>query len=162
VTTDRGRWRRDERESERLDPRRYDVSELRHAAEPRPDPFVWATPQEPPVRETASPVDREALYFDLLTTACPGRPYLRSLPGNAYAELLVFDWLVSLRERTDTATALKALRFYETVEWLTPEVVDALVDRLVELDGPTDGRPLSVDDHLASLHAIALLAAASR
>lgn len=120
-------------------------------------PFVWAVPQERAERRPR--LDRERLYFDLLTTACPGRPYLDGLPRSPSAELLAFEWLETLRTRSDTGTVLRALRYYERLAWLTPTTVEALSERLLALDGPTDGDELETEDHLTSLHYVALLAA---
>jgi archaellum component FlaD/FlaE len=121
-------------------------------------PFVWAVPQD---RVEHRPrLDRERLYFDLLTTQCPGRPYLDDLPRSSAAELLAFEWLETLRARSDTGAVLRALRYYERLDWVTATVVDALSERLLALDGPTAGDELGLEDHLTSLHYVALLAAA--
>lgn len=87
-----------------------------------------------------------------------GELYLTAIPPTANAELLVFDWVSMLREQTDTAGAPGAIRYYTTLDWITPDVADDLTTRVVGLRGPTSDCELRVEDHLTSLRYVARLA----
>ncbi|AUV81550.1 hypothetical protein C2R22_07675 [Salinigranum rubrum] len=87
------------------------------------------------------------------------KPYLGSLPQKYAAERVIFDWLEFLVLKGGFKRTMDALRYYRTIEWITPDVEDALQDYLVGFteDGQ-GGHDLDVDDHQLSLLYVARLA----
>lgn len=97
----------------------------------------------------------------------PGKPYLRALPGGFGAELLVMEWLDYLVSESSVPEAMRAVRYYGTVEWISEEVAAHLQTVLSgtsprrELAATDGGRPteLSVDHHTESLEYVSQLRA---
>ena len=87
------------------------------------------------------------------------KPYLTDLPDAYAAERLLFDWLEFLVLKGGFKRTMDALRYYQTVGWLTAEVEADLRDYLVGFSGEvTDTDTYDVDDHHLSLVYIARLA----
>lgn len=103
---------------------------------------------------------------DSSASGAPAKPYLADLPGGYGAELLVMEWLDYLVSESSVADAIRAVRYYHTVDWITEDVAGHLQSvlsgasrapgKLAATDG---GRPaeLSVDHHTRSLEYIAQL-----
>jgi len=90
--------------------------------------------------------------------AAPGAertPYLTALPDSYAADALVFQWLGELVETAGPAAALKAVSYYEDVDWIGPSVSAALeeylggpgIDVYVDPNEPDD---LTAEDHATS------------
>jgi hypothetical protein len=87
------------------------------------------------------------------------KPYLTDLPDAYAAERLLFDWLEFLVLKGGFKRTMDALRYYQTVGWLTAEVETDLRDYLVGFSGEvSDTDTYDVDDHHLSLVYIARLA----
>ncbi|ELZ91368.1 fla cluster protein FlaD1 [Haloferax mucosum ATCC BAA-1512] len=171
-----------------LDPDEYDPDELRRiardTARPRRNgssrfedsrfedarfddrsPFRFDNPVFDRSRQEASEALRSSQLEHLLMHQSRGeedgveKPYLRSLPDKYGAERVVFDWLEFLVLKGGFKRAMDALRYYQTVDWLTEDVEQTLRNYLLgfsaDVDEPTE---LDVDDHLLSLVYVARLA----
>jgi archaellum component FlaD/FlaE len=99
------------------------------------------------------------LHQSAMVTEEMTKPYLGSLPQKYAAERVIFDWLEFLVLKGGFKRTMDALRYYRTIEWITPGVEDALQDYLVGFteDGQ-GGHALDVDDHQLSLLYVARLA----
>jgi len=87
------------------------------------------------------------------------KPYLTGLPDAYAAERLLFDWLEFLVLKGGFKRTMDALRYYQTVGWLTAGVEADLRDYLVGFTGEVaDTDTYDVDDHHLSLVYIARLA----
>lgn len=96
------------------------------------------------------------------------KPYLRELPGDYVGDLVVMEWLEYLVERADATDAVRAVNYYERIEWVDGEVAETLraflegfgdVDRnLVDEPGTAT---LTLADHTRSLKYIMQLTAAT-
>jgi len=92
------------------------------------------------------------------------KPYLTELPGDYVGDLLVMEWLEFLVSAGDVTDAVRAVSYYERIEWVSPAAADRLreflsgfgtVDRnLVDRPG-TDH--LGRDHHTRSLRYITQL-----
>ena len=92
------------------------------------------------------------------------KPYLTELPGNYVGDLLVMEWLEFLVAAGDVTDAVRAVNYYERIEWVGPAAADRLreflsgfgtVDRnLIDRPG-TDH--LGRDHHTRSLRYITQL-----
>jgi len=92
------------------------------------------------------------------------KPYLTELPGDYVGDLLVMEWLEFLVAAGDVTDAVRAVNYYERIEWVGPAAADRLreflsgfgtVDRnLVDRPG-TDH--LGRDHHTRSLRYITQL-----
>jgi flagellar protein FlaE/flagellar protein FlaC len=92
------------------------------------------------------------------------KPYLTELPGDYVGDLLVMEWLEFLVAAGDVTDAVRAVNYYERIEWIGPAAADRLreflsgfgtVDRnLVDRPG-TDH--LGRDHHTRSLRYITQL-----
>ena len=92
------------------------------------------------------------------------KPYLTELPGDYVGDLLVMEWLEFLVSAGDVTDAVRAVSYYERIEWVGPAAADRLreflsgfgtVDRnLVDRPG-TDH--LGRDHHTRSLRYITQL-----
>jgi archaellum component FlaD/FlaE len=90
------------------------------------------------------------------------KPYLGSLPQKYAAERVIFDWLEFLVLKGGFKRTMDALRYYRTIQWITPDVEDALQDYLVGFTEDGQGsHDLDVDDHQLSLLYVARLASMS-
>lgn len=93
------------------------------------------------------------------------KPYLSALPGGYGAELLTMEWLTYLVGESSLADAIRAIRYYQTVDWITDDVASELQQILAgmtperEWAAPDGGVPseLTVDHHTQSLEFIAEL-----
>ncbi|MFB6242669.1 MAG: FlaD/FlaE family flagellar protein, partial [Halobaculum sp.] len=86
------------------------------------------------------------------------KPYLHELPGDYVGDLLIMEWLEYLVEEGDTTDAVRAINYYERVEWLSPEVAEQLKSYLSgfgEIDRNLIDRPgtakLDLQHHTQSL-----------
>lgn len=95
-----------------------------------------------------------------------GKPYLEELPDGYATELLVIEWLSFLRSRSNTSEALRAIRYYETIDWIGGPAASALKEYLTGLADGTpdasagDGTQLTIDHHTHSLRYIGRLGSA--
>ena len=86
------------------------------------------------------------------------KPYLTALPSAYAAERLLFDWLEFLVLKGGFKRTMDALRYYNTVGWVTDEVEADLRDYLVGFSGEvSDTDAFDVDDHHLSLVYVARL-----
>ncbi|MEF8856767.1 MAG: FlaD/FlaE family flagellar protein [Haloplanus sp.] len=163
-----------------IDPRNYDVSELRAAGSGEPLPFrngEEATVTEGGAEsdspdETARPAAAVAFETSIARDLAaldsgaddPERPYLPALPASLVAEALLFEWLEYLFLQAGRESVADALSFYEQVGWLGADAAEALERYLSGIDDPraNEGNDLDPDDHRVSLHYVARLAALSR
>ena len=129
-----------------INPRDYDVDELRRGGGADPDGIVQTT-------QYGELAELEARMDDL------HRPYLLELPETYQAEIRVFDWLEYLHEKAGFRGTLEAIRFYRSLGWLGADVEDRLEEYLRSFDGASD-EPVALDtgDHRLSLVCIARLA----
>ncbi len=99
------------------------------------------------------------LHQSAMVTEEMTKPYLGSLPQKYAAERVIFDWLEFLVLKGGFKRTMDALRYYRTIEWITPDVEDALQDYLVGFTEDGQGsHDLDVDDHQLSLLYVARLA----
>lgn len=89
-------------------------------------------------------------------------PLLRDLPGGYAGDVLVMEWLVSLMEGSGPAGALRAINYYEDIDWISPAVHEHLVDVIAapELDvfvDPTRPREPTATEHAVSHEYIQVL-----
>jgi flagellar protein FlaE len=162
-----------------INPRDYDLNELREMARKRGD----IDPDDLDGGET-DPADlgldaltdaagggsaaagdslRSGLYRELLPLLGSSedieKPYLHSVPDSYAAEFVVFEWLEFLLLHAGYKGATDALAYYESIDWLTEDVESTLNDYLLGIDeGAGSGEnDLTVDDHLLSLVYVAKL-----
>jgi flagellar protein FlaE len=167
-----------------INPRDYDLNELREMArkrddlddprssdgrsdDPRPDDpseAEWG-PLDDVGEASMSAGDsfRAGLYRELLPLVGGqddlAKPYLRSVPDTYAAEFVVFEWLEFLLMHAGYKGAADALQYYESIDWITEDVAGQLNDYLLGIDesGSNDGNDLDVDDHMLSLVYVAKL-----
>jgi flagellar protein FlaE len=160
-----------------LNPRDYDLDELRKMARERGD-----SPRGPPSGgqdEEATPPDidgwdtpdtsgssekfQSGLYRELLPLEAGAgsleKPYLTALPESYAAEFVVFEWLEFLVANFGYQGANEALQYYESVGWLTGDVETRLNDYLLGIEDPESAHAKDgdIDDHKLSLVYIARL-----
>ncbi|WP_436909683.1 FlaD/FlaE family flagellar protein [Halosimplex marinum] len=166
-----------------INPRDYDLNELREMArkrddlddprsgddrpdDPRPDDpgEEWAPLDEVgDASMSAGDSFRAGLYRELLPLVGGSedleKPYLRSVPDTYAAEFVVFEWLEFLLMHAGYKGAADALGYYESIDWITEDVAGQLNDYLLGIDesGSNEGNDLDVDDHLLSLVYVAKL-----
>jgi len=58
------------------------------------------------------------------------KPYLTALPGDYVGDLLVMEWLEFLVASSDVTDAVRAINYYERIEWISPDAADGLRDFL--------------------------------
>ncbi|MFC6795147.1 flagella accessory protein C [Halobaculum halobium] len=110
-----------------------EAGDLGMSGETEPDPDPDPTPES-----TAGPTDPsrrgegvdknggfEFVEDDDLSDE-PAKPYLTSLPGDYVGDLMVMEWLEFLVEESTTTDAVRAVNYYERVEWIDEEVADQL------------------------------------
>lgn len=161
-----------------INPRDYDLDELRKMARERgdspdrpsagdqngevADPEIggWEPAESVPAREQF----QSGLYRELLPLEAGAdgleKPYLTSLPESYAAEFVVFEWLEFLLENFGYQGTSEAFQYYESVGWITEDVASALADYLLGIGKPAgDGGSGSgdIDDHKLSLVYIARL-----
>ena len=92
------------------------------------------------------------------------KPYLTELPGDYVGDLLVMEWLEFLVSESDVTDAVRAINYYERIEWVGPDAAARLreflsgfgtVDRNV-VDRPGTDR-LVREHHTRSLRYITQL-----
>jgi len=167
-----------------IDPRNYDLDELRSASVGQPSlggrddwPEAWVdAAAEDDGAETAEDDDSDrpaaavafetAIARDLAMLDEEGveRPYLPALPASLSAEALIFEWLEFLVLQGGRGSAADALEFYERVGWLGSDAGEMLGRYLAGIgDTRADAaKGLGTDDHRVSLHYIARLASCSQ
>jgi archaellum component FlaD/FlaE len=163
-----------------IDPRNYDVSELRAAGSGEPLPFrdeevvdgEDATTGSEQADETTRPAAAVAFETSIARDLAaldqggdtPERPYLPALPASLVAEALIFEWLEYLFLQAGRESVADALAFYEQVGWLGSDAAEALERYLSGIDDPraNEANGLDPDDHRVSLHYVARLGALSR
>ncbi|MFC4360027.1 FlaD/FlaE family flagellar protein [Halobium salinum] len=152
-----------------LDPRDYDLTELRSVAggEFVADPD--ASGDEPTDESTVSPGERlrrRERDRELLTLAAADgdsveRPFVDRIPVSRAAERVVFDWLDFLLTVGGETGARDALTYYERVEWLgtsARESLERYLDGFPEAHRGGEGR-VTLDDHRESLAFVARIRA---
>lgn len=175
-----------------IDPRNYDLDELRAASVGQPsfgERDEWAeagassgaTKAKAGANENATEEQKDlaeadrpaaavafetAVARDLATMdgSDVERPYLSTLPASLTAEVLIFEWLDFLVMQADRESVADAFDFYERVGWLGGDAA-AMLDEY--LSGLGDSRAemaggLDADDHRVSLHYVARLASISQ
>ena len=168
-----------------IDPRNYDLDELRSASVGQPSlggrddwPEAWAdaaaeddgtgTAEDDgdSDRPAAAVAFETAIARDLamLDEGDVKRPYLPALPASLAAEALIFEWLEFLVLQGGHESAADALEFYERVGWLGSDAVGMLDRYLAGVGNPRAdaANGLGADDHRVSLHYIARLVSCSQ
>ncbi|WP_276272473.1 FlaD/FlaE family flagellar protein [Haloarcula litorea] len=158
-----------------INPRDYDLDELREMARKRSDDGGLGEEGEvPDPAELDVGLDeadgeglagnsfRSGLYRELLPflgSDSEEKPYLEGLPETYAAEFVVFEWLEFLLMHSGYQGADEALAYYEDIDWITEAVRADLSEYLLGIDesATNDGNDLSVDDHLLSLVYVAKL-----
>ncbi len=151
-----------------IKPADYDLRELRR----------MASEDEPPIDLTASDGERTAedllrlgqreellkLQTKLLASGgLPEKPYLTGLPMRYGAEVIVFEWLDFLIEKSGFEHTGNALSYYADIDWVNDDAYESLRSYLYgfsETDRFGSAGPASLDmsDHVLSLIYIARLA----
>ena len=155
-----------------LNPRDYDLDELRKMARERGGQPNGAGEADPDIGLSAVSAEEEmaagnsfraGLYRELLPLEAGSgettKPYLRTLPNHYVGEHLVFEWLEFLLLHAGYQGATEALSYYESVDWITEDVEATLNDYLLGIDdaAANDDNDLDVDDHMLSLVYVAKL-----
>jgi len=156
-----------------INPRDYDLNELREMARKRGDGGREVAPEDPAEMEWGGLDDdigpsapdslRSGLYRELLPLVGGGddmeKPYLRTIPDTYAAEFVVFEWLEFLLLHAGYQGATEALHYYESIDWITEDAESRLNDYLLGIDNETanEGNELDVDDHMLSLVYVAKL-----
>lgn len=141
----------------RLDPRRYDLSELRRATSGRDAAaFDWV---DAPEDRTWQDVAYERLLSTTAAVASDGEPYLDAIPRTTEAERVALDWCVHLVERLGGRGALEMLWYYREIGWIGDDAHDAIRDRVVSFATPSDFEDAPTEeDHVQSLSYVVRLA----
>lgn len=150
-----------------LDPSDYDPAELEGMLE-EDDPglhngsggseFQWASAPSP--EDTLESNQYRELLMLQGMGADTGRPYLDGLPESYGAELVVFEWLDFLLTQGGVKRTIEALRYYESVGWLSESAEDDLEEYILGLGAPDDATAeFDREDHSLSLVYVARLAA---
>ncbi|ERH10927.1 MAG: putative archaeal flagellar protein D/E [halophilic archaeon J07HX64] len=144
-----------------LNPRDYDIQELREAA--GADPSHRELSSMTDVDPAAFESPEAQLAFNILSGDGPtSRPYLSGAPDGHLAELLVLQWLEYLVARTGVHGTLKTLDYYRDLGWIDEDAERQLRTYLSALDGPRSDPPgLTADDHRTSLCFVERLASLS-
>ena len=149
-----------------LDPRRYDVRELRRLAGTGGGAET-ASRERPRRRHDGNQAERaarSAAFRELvqrqrgLGEAGGERPYLRTIPAGSDAEREIADWLGYLVDVGGHLRSRDALSYYAELGWVAPDAVDALTRRLEGFDAPRHDRPFTPADHRISLVSIVRIA----
>jgi archaellum component FlaD/FlaE len=137
-------------------PRQYDEPSHRRRGNAAPGRGVAADALR------SNQLEQLFLHQSAMVTEEMTKPYLAGLPQKYAAERVIFDWLEFLVLKGGFKRTMDALRYYRTIEWITPEVEDALQDYLVGFTEDGQGsHDLDVDDHQLSLLYVARLASMS-
>lgn len=146
-----------------INPRDYDPGELKDLAREH-DLSVggWATDSTDGRGPSSTRTDealRSGQYRELLLLEGMARgrdlskPYLSALPETYAAEMVTFEWLEFLLEKAGFKRTLDALRYYESIGWLSEAVARRLQEYLRCLDEPPAEETTAFDrsDHVLSL-----------
>ena len=147
-----------------LNPRQYDVNELRAlAGTPRAAGDEAPRERSPrsPNRSQAEAAARSATFVETLqrqrglrgTVECT-RPYLQAVPATPAAEREISEWLGYLVDAGGHDRSRDALSYYGEVGWLAPAAADRLAERLPGFTEPRHTRALTPADHRISLVSI--------
>lgn len=167
-----------------LDPRDYDLSELRDTEgdlsleevaaggptsrridrlddRPRREEPPGGPPNPPGSRsEEARSIRRELSILERATGAPLERPYLDSIPGHYDAETLAMEWIDAMLDAVGISGVRSALRFYRSVGWISRDVEETLMDHAAGLSGDANtAGELEWADHRVALAYVARLAA---
>jgi hypothetical protein len=100
----------------------------------------------------------QLLIYETAASGSLSKPYLTSLPVAYAAERLIFDWLEFLVLKGGFKRTMDALRYYNSVGWLTEEVEVELRDYLAGFSAEaSDTADYDVEDHHLSMVYIARL-----
>ncbi len=144
-----------------LNPRRYDVRELRSLAG-SPRAIADGAPRERPLRQPnrnrAEQAARSAAFTELLQrqrglrqVTDGERPYLTEVPASPAAEHEIGEWLGYLVDVGGHLRSRDALSYYAEIGWITPDVAEAFSRRLPGYEAPRHDRPFTPADHRISL-----------
>jgi len=153
-----------------LNPRRYDVRELRRIAD-APRDGADGAPRERalrrPNRNRAEQAARSAAFTELLQRQRgarfdgddpAARPYLTAIPASPAAEREIGEWLGYLVDVGGHVRSRDVLSYYGELDWVGDDAVAALTRRLEGFDAPTRDRPFTPADHRISLVSIVRIA----
>jgi flagellar protein FlaE len=124
---------------------------------PAPDIEIPETPEEPDGAAIPGESEQGSAGDESGAPATPGghattegKPYIESLPEGFGAEVITVEWLEYLIDEVGLHETVRAIHYYETIDWLTEEAAAELDSYL---DGFDDGEggSLSVDHHRRSL-----------
>ena len=153
-----------------LNPRRYDVRELRRIADAPQDGGDGAPRERAlrrPNRNRAEQAARSAAFTELLQRRRGARfdgddpadrPYLTAIPASPAAEREIGKWLGYLVDVGGRVRSRDALSYYAEVEWVGEDAVAALTRRLEGFKTPPRDRPFTPADHRISLVSIVRIA----
>lgn len=167
-----------------LDPRDYDLSELRETEgelsleevatggptsrridrredRSRREEPPGGPPSPPGARsEDARSIRRELSVLERASGAPLDRPYLDSIPQHYDAETLAMEWIDAMLDAVGIDGVRTALRFYRSVGWISRDVEETLMDHAAGLSGDVDASgSLDWADHRVALAYVARLAA---
>lgn len=159
-----------------IDPRNYDLGELRDVAHRRDQDDAHRREQDnspdfedpgdslgtgrlsPTGRGAAEEARRGDRYRKLLMLQSTAdtdvtKPYLDGVPPSNAAEAAVSEWLEFLVNRAGFRGAMEALRYYRNIEWLTEDAMYELEEYLFGFSDDESDRygELTADDHRESL-----------
>ncbi|OYR74420.1 flagella accessory C family protein, partial [Halorubrum ezzemoulense] len=101
-----------------------------------PEPARGAEPDPAPGRRPGGDPAEASGGFeyvgedDLSGSGGRGKPYLTELPGDYVGDLLVMEWLEFLVSESDVTDAVRAINYYERIEWIGPDAAARLRDFL--------------------------------
>ncbi|WP_435096391.1 FlaD/FlaE family flagellar protein [Halorubrum sp. N11] len=113
--------------------------EAKPEPEPEPEPQAKPEPEPEPERSRGQrpggdPAEANAGGFEYVRkddlSGTRGKPYLTELPGDYVGDLLVMEWLEFLVSESDVTDAVRAINYYERIEWVGPEAAARLRDFL--------------------------------
>ena len=102
-----------------------------HEPEPEPAPEPDRSRGQQP---GGDPAEANAGGFEYVhedeLSGTRGKPYLTELPGDYVGDLLVMEWLEFLVSESDVTDAVRAINYYERIEWIGPDAAARLRDFL--------------------------------
>jgi len=146
-----------------LNPREYDTDELRALAGIEPVAEGSSRLQRPkatPEESFRTEQFRQliALQSDRADLNRRSRPFIAALPGTDLGRRVQYEWLEFLVLVGGRTRTKRAIRYYRTLQWITPAVEHQLITAADELSEPTFKRPFTAGDHRLSLLYVATLA----
>jgi archaellum component FlaD/FlaE len=87
---------------------------------------------------------------DRAISSADGKPYLTSIPDGFAAEVITVEWLEYLVEELGVAGTVRALQYYEKIDWLTEDAAEELGAYLDGFDVAQKGT-LSVEHNRQTL-----------